>query len=47
MHYPFAFNTRLNGLCDSHGVSGETFTPILKIEYVDALEFCWSNIDEP
>jgi len=29
-----------NGLCDSHGVLGETlFGPILEIEYVDAFGF--------
>jgi hypothetical protein len=39
---------KTNGLCDSHGVSGETFFgPRLKIEYVDALGFCWSSLMKP
>jgi len=48
MYCPFACDTRLNGLCDSHGISSGTFFgPQLEIEYVDALGFCSSNIDQP
>jgi hypothetical protein len=44
----FASDIRLSGLCDSHGISGEIFFgPRPKIEYVNALGFCWSKLDEP
>jgi hypothetical protein len=46
--YPFISDTRPDGLCDSHGISGETFfSPRLKIDMSMPLGFCWSTLDEP